>query len=245
MKPTAAFLTAMLFCTPMLAAAARGDEPPPRLITVQGQGEVRVTPDEAVLVVGVETLNKDIHKAKEEHDRRVKEVFAVAKAQGLEERQIQTDRIHLEARYHHRSDRSPEFMGYQVRQTIALTLRDLQKFEALLTDLLLAGVNEIQSIEFRTTKLREHKDEARLLGLRAAKEKALALAQELGVGVGRPYAIIEGESTIPPPISPWSRGNWIESNMAMEAGGPGGASDTIAPGEIVIRSSVTVSFELE
>ena len=40
----------------------------PRLITVSGDAEVRVVPDEVILTLGVETWNKNMDRAKREND---------------------------------------------------------------------------------------------------------------------------------------------------------------------------------
>ncbi len=52
-------------------------EPP--LITVTGQAEVRVPPDEVVFTLGVESIDKDILAARTRTDDRVKEVLAIVR----------------------------------------------------------------------------------------------------------------------------------------------------------------------
>jgi Protein of unknown function (DUF541) len=49
----------------------------------------------------------------------------------------------------------------------------------------------VYGIEFRTCGLRKHRDAARGLAIQAAREKAIALAGELGQEVGRPIDIRE------------------------------------------------------
>src|SRR4030095_3981219 len=76
-----------------------------------------------------------------------------------------------------------------VRKSIQVKLTDIEAFEALLTGLLTNGVNNVHGIEFRTSQLRKHRDTARAMAVRAAKEKADALASELGVKCGKVYSI--------------------------------------------------------
>jgi len=57
--------------------------------------------------------------------------------------------------------RKDEFIGYFVRKNISITLKDVSKFEQLLSNVLQAGVNYVHGIDFRTTELRKHRDEAR------------------------------------------------------------------------------------
>jgi len=55
-----AFILAFVISMPSWAA----NESEPRLITVTGDAEVRVVPDEVILTLGVETWNKDLAVAK-------------------------------------------------------------------------------------------------------------------------------------------------------------------------------------
>ena len=49
-----------------------------RTITVTGQAEIKVAPDEVLLSIGVETDNLDIARARADNDARVKAVVAAA-----------------------------------------------------------------------------------------------------------------------------------------------------------------------
>lgn len=71
----------------------------PRLITVTGDAEVRVVPDEVILTLGVETWNKDLNIAKKENDQRIRKIVALAKKHKIETKHIQTDYISIEPRY--------------------------------------------------------------------------------------------------------------------------------------------------
>jgi uncharacterized protein YggE len=79
------------------------------------------------------------------------------------------------------------------------------------------------------------------LAVRAAKEKAKALAEELGAKVGKPQTIVESASDVMPYY------NIQASNMARmaEMGGGGGSSPEFEAGTIKITAEVSVSFVLE
>lgn len=220
---------------PAAAAPADGDEA--FGITVRGQGEIRVAPDEAVLTVGVETFAVELAAAKADNDRRSAAVLAAAKKLGVPEKRIATDWMSVLPRYERGSAAAIE--GYTVRRTMAITLDDLSQFEELLTAVPEAGANRVQSADFRTKELRAHRDEARALALRAAREKAEAMAAELGRSVGSVRAIIE-EAGAPQPV--WGRASpnaWQE----VAPVGPGLDGPT-APGQVAVTASVTVIFDL-
>src|SRR5262245_42006589 len=103
----------------------------PRTITVTGDADVRVAPDEAVFTLGVEAIDKDLAKAKRDSDATVARVIAAARGHGLDDKDIAADRVALEPRYEWANSRRT-YLGFAVRKTIALTLRDLRRFESLL-----------------------------------------------------------------------------------------------------------------
>ncbi|MHC4234120.1 MAG: SIMPL domain-containing protein, partial [Planctomycetota bacterium] len=196
------------------------DQPEPRLVTVTGASEVRVVPDEVILAVGVETLNKDIKEAKAENGERVKAVIEVAGRHGVQPEHVHTDHVEIAPKYeyrqHARESRS-EFVGYEVRQTISVTLRDVSKYEPLLTELLEAGVNRVHDVSFRSTGLRRHKDQARVMAIKAAHEKATALSTALGQRIGKPHSITEEPSHSWSSFGSWWRNrNWTASNVITE-----------------------------
>ena len=164
-------------------------------ISVTGEAEIRVVPDEVILTLGVETWNKNMGIAKGQNDAIVARVFALAEDHGIAPEHVQTDYVNIEPRYRSGYYEERDFIGYFVHKTLVITLRDLDKFEDILADALEAGVNYVHGIQFRTTELRKHRDEARALAIRAAKEKADALAGELGQEVGDPRMIQEVQSS--------------------------------------------------
>jgi hypothetical protein len=236
-----------------VAPAAAKTAPPqdraePRLITVSGEAVVKVVPDEVVLTLGVESSDKQLRRAKSLNDERVEQVLAAAEKLGILAKNIQTDHISIEPRYRD-SYEQRDFIGYFVRQTIVITLKDVSQFEDLLTAVLDAGANYVHGIQFRTTELRKHKDEARALAIKAAREKAVALAQELGQKVGKPYSIREDQEGWGSGYNSWwggAGGLGMTQNVVQNAGSAGMEMDgALAPGQIGVTARVTVSFELE
>ncbi len=120
--------------------------------------------------------------------------------------------------------------------------------EDLVAAALKTGVNRVNGISFQTTELRKHRDQARLLAVRAAKEKAGMMAGALAEKVGRVHEIQELRSDTFNWYDWWwgsSQGRMTQ-NAVQNAGGPSQAVDgTLAPGQISVRATVSVSFELE
>ena len=220
-----------------------------RTVSVAGEAEVRVVPDEVVLTIGVETTHKDLNVATAENDVRIAQVLAVAQEHGVKTKHIQTDYVSIEPRYHDSYEKRG-FIGYFVRRSVVITLRDLDHFEPLLADLLEGGANYVHGIQFRTTELRRHRDQARELAAEAAKEKAVALAGSLGQTVGDPLTISEERSGWYGWYGAWSGARWgstMTQNVVQNVDSSPylGQDSTLAPGQIAITARVTVQFDLQ
>lgn len=140
-------------------------------------------------------------------------------------------------------DLFPGKKDFVVTQAINCNLRDITKITELTSKVIAAGANPTRGATLRTSELRKYRDEARIKAVRFAKEKATALANELGAKVGKPYTIVEGEGP----------GWWGQYNTN---GGQGGSSNdapppvneaqsTFAPGTISDSATISVSFVLE
>jgi len=235
---------ALLFAILPRPALTQDFLPRPRLISVTGTAEVNVAPDEAILSLGVESRDKDLSVAKAQHDRRVRKVLAEARSAGVEEKNIHTSTLQMQPEYS--DEKVPRFLAYEVLQTIQVTLKDLSKYENLMTKLLESGVNRVDNVEFLVAEPRKYKDEARVKAIRAAREKAAAMAAELGQTVGKPWDISE-ESVSGGFVQANSfrnRSSYVQNSISYDSA-PATQESTVAPGEVSISALVRVSFQLE
>lgn len=162
---------------------------PQRTIKVSGNAQVMVVPDEVILTLGVESWAVKLVKAKADNDLIVQNVIGVTKEFNIPAKYVQTDYLNVQPSFenyeHH------VITGYYVRRNVVITLKDLTQFEDLLSAVLESGVNYVHGIDFRTTELRKHRDQARDLALQAASEKAQAMATKLDQTIGEPLAVVE------------------------------------------------------
>jgi uncharacterized protein YggE len=100
-----------------------------------------------------------------------------------------------------------------------------------------AGVNNIQGVEFKTSKLAEYETQARKDAALDAKKKANDYAAALGQKTGKAIVISDSSQPFYPPMM---RAMKFESDAAS-----GAQMETLAIGEIEIRANVTISFELQ
>ena len=221
-------------------------EPP--LITVSGQAEVRVPPDEVVFTLEVEFVDKDMLSAKKKTDDSVKEVLSIARKNNVKSEDVQTSHISVQPKYNtddleyeQRRTVKRIFVGYEVSKTVAIRLRDIAKFDELLSDVLKAGVTKVSNVEFRDSQIRKHKDQARRMAIKAAQEKASLLAGEIGQSIGPAYSINEVGGTA-------FRDNNMTQNATSTISGDLSERESesaIAPGSIAVTAQVTVRFRLQ
>jgi uncharacterized protein len=226
-----------------IAASAQSNIEPP-LITVTGQAEVRVPPDEVVFTLAVENVDRDMVIASKRTDDSVKQVLAIARKNNIKPEDFQTSQISVQPKYntddlpYESRDRVKRVMiGYEVSKTVGIRLRDIARFDDLLADVLKAGITRLSNLEFRDSQIRKHRDEARRMAIRAAQEKAKLLAGEIGQSIGPAYSITE-EGGID-----YSRNNYTQ-NSTRQAGSSSDNESATAPGSISVTAQVTVRFRL-
>lgn len=234
----------------LAASTAFAQQPlTPPMISVSGSAEVKVAPDEIYLRLGVETRHENLEDAKQQNDERVSKSLAFLKSSQVKSKDVQTDFISIEPTYDTSVSRTKP-VTFVVRKSIEVKLSDPDTFEGLLTGLLTNGVNNVHGIEFRTSQLRKHRDAARAMAIRAAKEKATALASELGVKCGKVYNITANDwgGWWSSSGSYWGGryGGGMYQNMAQNVGGSSGTDDsTLSVGQISVSATVNVSFMIE
>lgn len=240
------FLIAVVLSFSLPAFAQSAVEPP--LVTVAGQAEIRVPPDEVVFTLEVEFVDKDIGIAKKKTDDSVKEVLAIARRNNVKPEDVQTSFISVQPKhntddleYDQRRTVKRVLIGYEVSKTVAVRLRDISRFDDMLSDVLKAGVTTVSNVEFRDSQIRKHKDQARAMAMKAAQEKANLLAREIGQAIGPAYSISESE------VTPY-RDNNINQNVSTFISGnlsDRESESAIAPGSISVTARVTVRFRLQ
>lgn len=214
-----------------------------RTITTSGEATVYVVPDRAVVTVGISTFNRAIGDARKDNDAAAKEMLAAVRGAGLEDRNISSQEQSLSARY--QDDRPGKgIVGYVATRWYAFRIDDVKKVQPVVDAAMSHGGNELQSVTYETSELRKHRDRARQLAIRAAKEKASALAVELLCRVGSPRKIGEGyaENAYRDYIG---SNNFQTAQVAEPATGEGDADGAEPLGQLSIRAAVHVVFDLK
>ena len=205
-------------------------------ISVSGEGRMKVTPDEVVITVAVENIGKEAAEVKKKNDETVDKVLKLIKQRGIPTADYQTQRVNLYKNY----DYNTKKYNYVANQTISIYLKDLSKYDKLMIDLVDSGINTIQGVEFKSSKIKEYESQARKKAMLDAKQKAEDYVSVLvGQKVGKVLVISDNSYTnYPRPV-------FAEMKTMAMADGASTPQETLAIGEIEIVSNISVSFVLE
>jgi uncharacterized protein len=214
-----------------------------RTITTSGESIVYAQPDEVLFQFGVETRDQSLDKAESLNDEASGKVISAIKMLGVEDKDICTDQLNVQILYVENQDLA--IRGYLAARTYAVTLKDTKKFQKLVETAIKNGANRINGFEFRTKELRKYRDQSRMLAIKAAQEKATALANELQCKLGAPRTITEGGS-----YAGYWGGNRFANVMAQNSAqfipptGENDQSDALPLGQIGVQANISVTFDL-
>jgi uncharacterized protein YggE len=219
-----------------------------RSVHVSGASVVYVTPDRALLQLGVQSNGVTPDSVRSENMRDIERVIQAVTALGVQAKDIATDYYIVYPVYEDYS--SLVIKGYRIDNTVSITLRDASLVDEVIIAALKAGANEIQDLQFYTSELRKYRDQARALAMGAAGEKAQALAEAGGAQAGCILSI--SENTWYQYYGSWRGGRetalWAQ-NVIQNAGSPQGESSPlddspVTLGQIAIRAEVDASYSL-
>ncbi len=204
------------------------------LVTVMGEGTVKVIPDEVTIHVSVETQGKKALDVKTENDKAVDAVVQYLKNQAIASKDVQTQQVRLNKNY----DYNTKTYSYNATQSITILLKDISTYDKIIAGLMDSGINRIDGINFGSSKMEALKSEARQNAIRDAKMKATEYSGVLNQMVGKAVQITELGQIAPMPIQRYKM-----MEMAQADGNLGGG-ETLAVGEMTIKAQINVSFEL-
>src|SRR5437764_1470238 len=135
----------LLLASSLLAQTA-AYAPTSRTVNVTGEAVEYVTPDEAVLRVGVETFAADLAASTSANDARGGDLVKALRGAGIEEKDIQADHADLEIVYQ-REGIAQGVAGYRMRRAYSVTVREVAKLDSLVRLALRSGANHLRASE--------------------------------------------------------------------------------------------------
>ena len=217
----------------LLAAPALAQTMPPPAISVTGEANVSVAPDQAQIDGGVTSEAKTAREASEANNAAMGKVLLALKGAGIDEKDYQTSRLSLQPQFaaNYKPSERAGIVSFRASNRVTVKIRDVTKVANVIDVLVGAGANEIGGINFTVTQASKHLDEAREKAIADARRKAEIYAKAAGVTLGEPISI--SEEGAPGPV--------FRSKMAapMAAGAP------VAQGEETLSVTVSVTWAIK
>lgn len=205
----------------------------PRTITVEGTGHVSLDPTLARISIGVRTEGENAQEAVSENNQHIADVISRLQDAGISEQDIQTSNFSIrqeEQRKELEMGEGSTSKQYVVTNTVRVTLRDLDQMGSVLDDVIQAGANAIQNIQFDAENKAEANQKALELAIKDARARAETIAGATDVELGDVYS-----------VEAFGGGPVFAERMEAEIEG---AAVPVSPGQLDIQVRVTVRYQI-
>jgi len=223
----------------LVTASANAQEPVrptvPQIVT-NAQGEVRVAPDRATIVIGVQTRAATAADAAAQNSRKQRAVIDAIKARGVPPEQISTSGFNVipETRYDREGQAAPRTTSYLVMNTVTVDLRRVDLVGPVIDGALGAGANQINSLSFGVFASDSARRAALTIAVAKAKADAEVMARAAGGSLGPLIELIAADVYMPPVP---------RAMMAMAKMDAAQESVPVEPGQETIRASVSARWQ--
>lgn len=213
-----------------------------RLISVTGSVTKTVTPDQAIITLSVETLDKSASKSQSDNANTSTAVVNALKAAGVADADLKTVGYSLNEEFEwNEISRKSESTGYRTTHTYQVTLHDLTKTGSIIDAASNAGANRIQQVSFTLSQAKE--DELRIEALKDASQNARTKAESIGTGLGIALGQVYSASENSNYSTPYYyKTMGVAEGMMDSAPAP---STPIQVGDVEFTATVSVQFEIQ
>jgi len=232
-----------------LKGMGRSGMPATDTITVTGEGQATVAPDVARVSFTIQNSAATVAAAQDKTTEQSNAAIAYVKEQGVEEKDVKTLSYNISPQYSYPNPcpaggfcpsyvGSPKITGYEVSQTVQVTVRDLAKVGELLNGLGKLEVQNIGGPAFALDDSTAGYSSARADAIEKSKAEAEALADQLGVKLGKIVSFSESSGGYPYPMGYGMGGDMMERSVAQKA------TPEVPVGENTYNASVTITYEI-
>jgi uncharacterized protein YggE len=179
-------------------------------ISVVGEASVKLPADEIVIFASIESRAKTAAEACKDNREKSRKLIEFLRAKSIEEQHVVANLVSIDAimpeersskggkGYQSETNenpfgnsanaieidaslgRRPRAIGFVARRSFAIVVKDLAAFEDIYQGIVDLGVNQVDNVEYRSTKSSGAREKLRLEAVRDATKKAKHMAEELG-----------------------------------------------------------------
>ena len=225
MKKLTTIMMAMVLVLALATGAAAAT------IQTVGSAEVRVTPDTAVLSMGVSQVSSDVQQAQSEVNERIEAVRQALVDEGVSREDIASESIYMYTNYDY-SEGIERIIGYNVSQQLSITVRDPDKVGVLIDATLSAGANQLNGVSFAHQDNSQAYQRALKLAVENAAQHAEAMADAAGLTLGDLTGLTESSNSYEAPF--------VMRSSVMEDAAAGTSVDI---GSLFVQATVTATYD--
>ena len=218
----------------MFATTASAQTPAPAdgsVVVTIGEGIVKRAPDRAWVTIAAESRAKTPAEAQKLNADAMSAVMQKLKGVGLPAEAIRTAAYELQPEFDYANNRQT-LRGYVARNAVEVRVDDLPKLGEVLDVAVGAGATSVSGIRFDLKDRASAEQTALQRAVADARAQADTAAQAAGMKVERVVRIeVHRDASMPPP----------RPMMAMRAEMAVSAEPPIAPGELEVRATVTMT----
>lgn len=207
-------------------------------LSLSARGEVRIAPDMATVSAGALTRADTAADALSANARAMAGVFQALERAGIARRDIQTSGLSLNAVYAPYDASNPgreqRIVGYEARNTVRVTVRDLDRVGRTIDALVASGANQLQGVDFTHSDPAEARDEARRRAVTELGRLRALYADAAGISTGRLISLSESSASQPYALM-YARAEAVAMDVGTE----------VAPGEITVSVTVDAVWAIQ
>lgn len=226
----------------LLPSAAGAQEPvQENTVTVSATGFSRQAPDQAVLLLAVESFAATAQEATRANASKMDALLAALRRLGIGGDKVRTTSYDLHPEYDFRREPEPRqpgedrLIGYRAVNMVQVTIDDVDRVGAIIDAAVAAGANRVAGLSFQI----RDPETARRAAVKEAVAKARAEAETVAQALGRrlgPALAVSTTGFLPPP----------RPLQVFEAAARMPSVPTpIEPGALEVAATVTATFRLD
>lgn len=226
----------------------RSSAPATDTIVVNGTGQATLPPDVAHVSFTVQNTAPAVADAQAATTKQANAVLDFVKGQGIADKDVKTLSYNIYPQYSYPTPCSPgmacpayipgtpKVTGYQVSETIQVTIRDLSSVGSFVGGLGKLSVQNVSGPDFTLDDTTAGYDAARADAINKAKAQAQLLASQLGVHLGKIVSFNESSGGYAVPM--------YSKTLGMGAADSVSSTPSVPTGENTYNASVSITYEI-
>ncbi len=208
----------------------------PRTLTISATASVDRAPDQAVLMLAVESEGATARVAAAANATKMDRLITALKGLGIPAAMIRTVSYELQPQYAQDNNREPRIASYRAVNQVQVVLEPIDRVGPTIDTALGAGANRVSNLTFGLKDMATARLDALQRAVEKAKREAEVIARAAGQTLGVPLSInVDGYA--PPPPRPMA----MYRMDAAQASAP----TPIEGGNLEIGASVTIVYKIQ